>query len=186
MNKLFTAGAITLFAFVMLGVSFASKPLYDTFCRVTGFGGTTRDATSAPDRVLDREMTIRLDSNIADLPFKFRPLEPSTKTKVGETNLVYFEVTNMSDRTETAIASYNVTPHKAGPYFTKLECFCYDEQEFAPGETKKLPVVFFINPLIAEERQLDDVHTITLSYTYFRAKDAKDKLASLPDLVSEH
>ncbi len=186
MNKALMGLSVAVLPIAMLGLSFASKPLYDTFCKVTGFGGTTRDAEGAPEQVLDRDITVRLDANISDLPFQFRPLEPATQTKVGETNLVYFEVTNTSDQAHTAIASYNVTPHKAGPYFTKLECFCYDEQVFEPGESKTLPVVFFINPLIDEERNLDDVKTITLSYTYFKAKDGKDKLASLPDLVSEH
>lgn len=185
MNKSITASLIVGVTFGMLGLSFAAKPLYDTFCKVTGFGGTTRDATEAPDRVLEREVTVRFDANINGLPFRFRALEPNLVTKVGETNLAFYEVTNTGDRPYAAIASYNVTPHKAGPYFTKLECFCYDEQVFQPGETKTLPVVFFINPLIDEDDLLNDVKTITLSYTYFQAKDDKDKLASLPDLVSD-
>ena len=186
MNKNVIAGGVAGVALCMLGAAFASKPLYDTFCRVTGFGGTTRDATSAPEVVLNRDMIIRFDTNIIDVPFKFRPVEKLTSTKVGATNVVYFEVENTSDRVVKAVASYNVTPHKAGPYFTKLECFCYDEMSFNPGEKVTLPVAFFVNPLIDEESQLDDVTTITLSYTYFRAKDDKDTLASLPDLVSEH
>ena len=186
MNKTVMAVGIACASLAMLGAAFASKTMYDTFCRVTGFGGTTRTAVSRPDTVLDRMMNVRLDSNISDVPFVFRPLDSMTTTKVGETNLVLFEVTNTGKQPVRAMASYNVTPHKAGPYFTKLECFCFTEQEFAPGETVTLPVIFFINPLIEEESQLDDVKTITLSYTFFRAKDDKESLASLDNLVSEH
>ena len=109
-----------------------------------------------------------------------------TTLNVGATELIQFELTNTSDVPVRAMASYNVTPHKAGPYFTKLECFCYDEQVYQPGETVTLPVIFFINPLIDEEPQLDDVRTITLSYTFYRADDGNESLASLGDLVSEH
>lgn len=186
MNKNLAAGSVGAVALAMLGLAFASKPLYDTFCRVTGFGGTTREATAASDVVLERNMIVRFDTNIIDVPFRFRPVDKLITTKVGATNVVYFEVENTSDQVVTAVASYNVTPHKSGPYFTKLECFCYDEMVFNPGEKVTLPVAFFVNPLIDEERQLDDVTTITLSYTYFRAKDDKDKLASFSDLVSEH
>lgn len=178
-----TIGAVSI---GMLCAAFASKPLYDSFCRITGFGGTTRVAVERPDKVLDRHIQVRFDSNISDVPFTFRPLEPFIDTKVGESNLVLFEVTNYSDEPIRAIASYNVTPHKAGPYFTKLECFCFQEQVFEPGETVKLPVIFFVNPLIDEEHQLDDVKSITLSYTYFRAKGGNESLASFDDLVSEH
>lgn len=186
MNKNLTGFVFGGCACLMLGLAFAAKPMYDTFCRVTGFGGTTREATAAPTEILDRVINVRLDSNINGLPFRFRPLQPLTKTRVGETNLVFFEVTNPSDEPISAIASYNVAPHKTGPYFSKIECFCYEEQVFQPGESKILPVVFFIDPLIAEERLLDDIKTITLSYTYFRAKDGIETLASFNDLVSEH
>lgn len=186
MNKQITAGLISFAAFGMLGLAFAAKPMYDTFCRVTGFGGTTQEAVKAPEKVLEREVNIRLDANVSGAPLRFQPLERLTTTRLGETNLIHFDVTNTSDEPVLAIASYNVAPHKAGPFFAKLECFCYNEQVFQPGETKRLPVVFFIDPEMDEERQLDDVQTITLSYTYFRANGGKDKLASFNDLVSEH
>ena len=186
MNKNVMGIGIGAIAIAMLGAAFASKPLYDSFCRITGFGGTTRVAVERPDEVLDRVIQVRFDSNVGDVPFVFRPLEPFIETKIGESNLILYEVTNYSDEPVKAIASYNVTPHKAGPYFTKLECFCFQEQVFEPGETVKLPVIFFVNPLIAEESQLDDVKSITLSYTYFRAKGGNESLASLDDLVSEH
>ncbi|WP_022694912.1 cytochrome c oxidase assembly protein [Ponticaulis koreensis] len=186
MNKNLLGASIAGVAVAMLGLAFASKPLYDTFCKVTGFGGTTQDATERPDDILDRQITVRLDANVADVPFEFRPVERMTTLNVGATELIQFELTNTSDVPVRAMASYNVTPHKAGPYFTKLECFCYDEQVYQPGETVTLPVIFFINPLIDEEPQLDDVRTITLSYTFYRADDGNESLASLGDLVSEH
>ncbi|MAP96019.1 MAG: cytochrome c oxidase assembly protein [Ponticaulis sp.] len=185
MNKNALGFVIGGVAFGMLGLAFASKPLYDTFCRVTGYGGTTQVATERPEGVIDRKMLVRLDTNIRGLPFEFRPLDGPVEVQVGETAMVKFELTNTSDRPIRAIASYNVTPFDAGTYFTKLQCFCFDEQTYEPGETVVLPVIFFVNPLIEEEATLDDVKAITLSYTYYEAEDNKDALASLSNLVSE-
>lgn len=154
----------------MLGLSFASKPLYDTFCRVTGFGGTTRVADAAPDRVLERSVEVRFDANVSNAPLLFRPLETSHRIRLGEHGLAFYEVTNTSDQAVSVIASYNVTPHKAGSYFNKLECFCFEERIIGAGETKQLPVVFFISPDLDEYRLLDDVNTITLSYTFFQTE----------------
>lgn len=153
----------------MLGLSFASKPLYDTFCRVTGFGGTTRIAETAPDRILDRQVTIRFDSNVNNVGLKFRPLKNAIDARLGEHALAYYEVTNTSDQAVGAIASYNVTPHKVGQYFNKLDCFCFTERVFQPGETKKLPVLFFISPDMDDRATMDDVRTITLSYTFYES-----------------
>lgn len=156
----------------MLALSFAAKPLYETFCQVTGFGGTTRIADAPPAAVLDRTVSVRFDANVAPgLPLTFRALETSHLVHVGETALAFYEVTNTSDRPVAAVASYNVTPHKTGPYFSKLECFCFETRVFAPGETARLPVVFFVNPLMNDERQLNDVSAITLSYTFFESDD---------------
>ncbi len=164
---------LTLFASlgavaVMLGVSFASKPLYDAFCRVTGYGGTTQVADARPSQVLEREVSIRLDSNVGlHTGLKFKPVDRSYPLKLGETGLAFFEVSNPTDEPIRAIASYNVAPHKVGPYFNKLECFCFDERVFPPGHSEKLPVIFFIDPTLDEERQLKDVTDITLSYTFY-------------------
>ncbi len=152
----------------MLVLALNAKPLYDTFCQVTGFGGTTRIANAAPDRVLDRRVTVRFDSNVADAPLAFRPLETAHDIALGEHGLAFYEVTNTSPDPVSAIASYNVTPHKAGAYFNKLECFCFEERVFQPGETKTLPVVFFVSPDLDDERHLSDVRTITLSYTFYQ------------------
>ncbi len=162
------AVGLALGSLFMLGLAFASKPLYDTFCRVTGFGGTTRIADAAPEDVLDREIHVRFDANVADAPLRFRALQNDLPIKLGEHGLAFYEVTNTSNQDVSVIASYNVTPHKSGRFFNKLECFCFEERVVAAGETKKLPVVFFIDPALDEERNLDDVRTITLSYTFFQ------------------
>ncbi len=157
-------------ALAMLSLAFASKPLYDTFCRVTGFGGETRVAAAAAPATLSREVSVRFDSNVEPgLPFRFEPMEVARSVRLGESALAFYRVTNTSDQTVRAVATYNVTPHKAGPYFAKLECFCFQEQDFAPGETVELPVVFFVDPDLDDDRALDDVRAITLSYTFFQA-----------------
>ena len=185
MNKKFMGFAVAGVAVLMLGAAFASKSVYDTFCKVTGFGGTTQVATERPDEVLDRMVRVRFDANAPGLPFKFHPTKPYVDVKVGDTEIATFEVTNLSDEPIMAVAGYNVTPYKAGEYFTKLECFCFDEQLYEPGETVTLPVMFFVNPMMDDERQMDDVKAITLSYTYYEAKGGNESLASLRDLVSE-
>lgn len=151
----------------MMGLAFASKPLYDTFCRVTGFGGTTQIASGAPTGPIDRNISVRFDSNVSGLPLRFSAEAPRIDTQVGATTLAFFKVTNTSDRPITAMASYNVTPYKMGPYFSKLECFCFDERVFEAGETVELPVVFFVDPAMDKERSLRDVGTVTLSYTFY-------------------
>ncbi len=165
----------------MLGLAFAAEPLYSTFCRVTGFGGTTRIAVAPPDEVRDRVVSVRFDANTSDVPILFRPLQTSHDIRLGEHGLAFYEATNTSDSPVSLIASYNVTPHKAGPYFNKLECFCFEERVIGPGETKKLPVVFFVAPELDDKRLLEDVNTITLSYTFFRYEDwqGATKAASL-------
>lgn len=168
MNNARIALVASVTAFGMLALAFASKPLYDTFCRVTGFGGTTQIATAAPEAVLDREVNVRFDANVAQVPLRFRPLQRDMDIKLGEHGLAFYEVTNDSSEDVSVIASYNVTPHKAGRFFTKLECFCFEERVIAAGETKKLPVVYFVSPDMDEERGMNDVRTITLSYTFFQ------------------
>lgn len=164
-NKLLMISVIA--ALGMLGLAFASKPLYDTFCRVTGFGGTTQIAEEAPAEIIERSMTIRFDANVIDAPILFRPLQTSMKVNLGEHGLAFYEVTNTSNHDISLMASYNVTPHKAGLYFNKLECFCFTERIVQAGATKKLPVVFFIGPELNDESNMDDVRTITLSYTFY-------------------
>ncbi len=154
---------------IMLGGSFAAVPLYDLFCRVTGYGGTTRVATSAPAETLEREVTVRFDGSVAGgAPLRFTPYERTMHVRLGERMLAYYEVANLSDHPVVAIASYNVSPFKSGPFFNKLECFCFTEQTFEPGERRELAVLFFVDPEMDADRRYDDVREITLSYTFFR------------------
>lgn len=158
-------GGITVFS--MLGLAFAADPLYDTFCRVTGFGGTTRVATQAPAAVLDRKITVRFDANTPNTALQFKSLQQDQEVYLGAHNVAFFEATNPTDKPITAVASYNVTPHKGGPFFNKLECFCFEDRIFPPGETRKLPVVYFISPDLDGDRNAGELTFITLSYTFF-------------------
>lgn len=152
----------------MVGMSFAAVPLYDIFCRVTGYGGTTQAAEQASDKVLERTITVRFDANTAKgVPWDFKPQQTEVKVKLGEVGLAYYTAKNTSGEPVTGTATFNVTPAKAGIYFNKLECFCFTEQTLAAGETAEMPVQFFVDPSMAEERYLDNVNTITLSYTFF-------------------
>lgn len=158
-------------AISMVGAAFAAVPLYNLFCAVTGYGGTTRVALGEAGAVLDREMTVYFDANTSpDLPWEFRPVQRSMTVNVGETGLAYFTATNTSDRPITGVATYNVAPFKAAAYFSKLECFCFTDQTLDPGESVEMPVLFFIDPLIDEERRMNDVTALTLSYTFFETE----------------
>ena len=166
----------------MTGLSFAAVPLYDMFCRVTGYGGTTQVAKAAPAGALDRTVTIRFDGNVAPgLGWKFAPETTSMSVKVGETKLALYKAKNTSDRPITGTATYNVTPNQTGAYFSKLQCFCFTEQTLQPGEEIEMPVAFFVDPSIAENGDLDDIDEITLSYTFFPAKGQKSASAAGPE-----
>ena len=167
-SQAFTAKALTAVAVAMLGLGFASKPLYDTFCKVTGYGGTTKQAASNESDILEREITVYFDSNVAGgLPWNFKPEQVKMTVNVGQSGLAYYKVTNTSERAITGTATYNVTPVKAAPYFVKTECFCFTEQTIEPGQEVSFPVLFHVDSQIAEEDRLDDVRDITLSYTFF-------------------
>lgn len=158
----------------MVGMGYAAVPLYDLFCRVTGYGGTTQTAQYDPGQILERTVQVRFDaSRSRGFPWEFEPLQREMTVRVGETALAFYRVTNPTDEPVTGIATYNVTPFKMGPYFAKLECFCFTEQTLGPGESMDMPVVFFIDPLMDEERRMDDVQSVTLSYTFFEASDSR-------------
>jgi len=152
----------------MVGLSFAAVPLYDLFCSVTGFGGTTQTAEAAPAAVGERVMAVQFNSDVSnDVPWRFKPAQREIELRVGEVGLAFYTATNESKNTILGSATFNVTPLKAGIYFTKIDCFCFEEQVLRPGESAELPVTFFIDPDIVNDRDMDDVTTITLSYTFF-------------------
>ena len=164
----------------MVGMAYAAVPLYDMFCRVTGFAGTTNVADAATGTILDRDMTIEFDASLAQgMPWTFTPLQRSIRIKVGEVALAKYRVHNPTSRIIVGSATYNVTPQKAGFYFDKIECFCFTEQKLGPGETADLPVTFFVDPAIADDSNLDDVETVTLSYTFFEARAEEPGQVSL-------
>ena len=162
----------------MIGLTYASVPLYSLFCSVTGFGGTTQRAEQAAARVVDRKVTIRFnaDTNSA-LPWSFKPEQKELVLKLGETGFAAYRAENRANKPTVGTAVYNVTPEKAGVYFNKIQCFCFDEQILEPGQVVDMPVTFFVDPSMADDANMDDVTTITLSYTFFRAKDSEAKLA---------
>ncbi len=169
-----TRVAITLAGLVcgMIGLAFASVPLYRLFCQVTGYGGTTQIAESAPETVSQRRITVRFKADVDDrLPWGFSPEQRSVELRVGEPGLAFYLATNEADRPTVGTATFNVTPAKAGVYFNKVQCFCFEEQELAVGESMRMGVSFFIDPAMLDDPSLDDVETITLSYTFFRDLD---------------
>jgi cytochrome c oxidase assembly protein subunit 11 len=154
----------------MTSLAFAAVPLYDAFCKITGYGGTTQDASAAPSQILERRIQVRFDANTApDLPVEFAPKQLSETLRIGETGLAFYRVRNLSNEPVTARATYNVTPHVAGQYFAKLECFCFQDRVLAPGEEAELPVVFFVDPELASDPDTAEIGTLTLSYTFFRS-----------------
>jgi cytochrome c oxidase assembly protein subunit 11 len=167
----------------MLALAYAASPLYDMFCRATGFGGTPQVAQEGERPILSRTVNVRFDSNVdANLPWRFTPLEREVKVKLGEERLVHYRVTNVSQRPIVGTSTYNVTPETSGPWFNKLQCFCFTEQLLLPGQSMDMPVVFFVDPEMDKDRRYDNVRTITLSYTFFEAKTerAKTLLGSVP------
>lgn len=158
----------------MLGMSYAAVPLYDMFCRVTGYGGRTQQTTQYSQTVLDKTIKVRFDANVAaGLPWKFRPLEREVTIKIGETKEVAFEAKNVFTQPASGRASFNVTPPLAGAYFMKMECFCFTDNELAPGEILDMPVVFYIDPDIVNVPEMKHIDAITLSYTFFPIDNAE-------------
>ena len=154
----------------MIGLSFAFVPFYDAFCRVLGINGATQLADAPSDTVLDVPVTVRLDANVdRALPWDFYPAEESVTLKVGETYTVHYVAKNISDKPTTGTATFNVTPEKAGLYFSKIECFCFQEQVLQPGESIDMAVSFFVDPDMIKNENTEEIRTITLSYTFFRS-----------------
>ncbi len=155
----------------MAGLAWAAVPLYDLFCRVTGYAGTTQVATEGSDRVLERMVTVRFDASTArGMPWEFRPAKTAVQVHIGETTLAFYEAYNPTDRVIAGTSSYNVSPPSVGGYFTKIDCFCFTEQVLQPGERVSMPVTFYIDPEIVDDPETEGVTTITLSYTFYETE----------------
>jgi cytochrome c oxidase assembly protein subunit 11 len=166
-------------AVVMLSLSFAAVPFYNWFCKKTGFAGTTSVASTGSDVVLDQTMLIRFDGNVDNtIPWSFAPVQNTMEIRIGETGLAFFRAHNLTDKTIAGTASYNVTPDQAGGYFTKIACFCFEQQVLKPGETVDMPVSFYVDPEIVNDPEGKFVREITLSYT-FHQTDLPEQAASL-------
>jgi cytochrome c oxidase assembly protein subunit 11 len=176
------AACCGMFVAGMVGAAYAAVPLYNWFCRTTGFAGTTQVAHQAPDRILGRKMTIRFDSNVTPgLPWKFVPEQNTVDVRIGEVTTVHYKVINQAARTITAQASYNVSPPQIGAYFAKINCFCFTQQTMKPGETREMAVVFYVDPKIGQDHDQDYLNTITLSYTFYPVADPVRPVADAGD-----
>ncbi len=168
-----TAVACAGVAAGMVSLAYASVPLYDLFCRVTGFGGTPMVSRGPSAEMVDRPIAVRFDANVAPgIDWRFAPEQPQVEVKLGETTTVFYRVRNAGSGASTGIASFNVQPALAGAYFMKIECFCFTEQTLGLGESMDFPVVFYVDPALARDANVKDLKSITLSYTYFPAKSA--------------
>jgi cytochrome c oxidase assembly protein subunit 11 len=170
---------------LMVGAAYAAVPFYNWFCRATGFNGTTQVAQSAPSSApLARRIAVRFDANVAGgLPWKFEPEQTEIEVNIGQVVTVYYNVTNLSARSTTGQAAYNVAPLTVGAYFQKINCFCFTEQTMAAGEKREMPVVFYVDPSIVRDSDNDGLNSITLSYTFYpvRAPAAIPLAAREPD-----
>ena len=171
----------------MLGLGYAAVPLYDMFCRVTGFAGTTQVASEADADLAaafarssgTRTISIRFDGNVArDVPWRFKPEHPTDTVQIGERDMAFYTARNDSDIPITGTASFNVEPEYTGKYFNKVQCFCFTEQTLQPGQEVRMPVLFYVDPAILEDENAKDVEQITLSYTFHRTEDGEADAAS--------
>jgi cytochrome c oxidase assembly protein subunit 11 len=157
----------------MTGLAWASVPLYRLFCQATGLNGTTNRGLVAPGGT-NHQIRVDFDTNVAPhMPWKFAPEAPSDTVDIGARDMAFFTATNTSDHTITGTATYNVTPAQVGKYFTKIQCFCFTQQTLKPGETARMPVIFYVDPKILKDPDANDVQTITLSYTFYPVDSAK-------------
>ena len=166
-----------LVALAMLALGFAAVPLYRMFCQVTGFGGTTmRSATGiAPGEVIGKVINVRFDANVSpSLPWNFAPEKTVARVAIGARQMAFFNATNLSNQPITGTATFNVTPEQAGPFFTKIQCFCFTSQTLKPGETIRMPVIYYVDPAILKDKDARELNEITLSYTFFPDKSAVD------------
>lgn len=178
------AAALGVLAFGMVGAAFAAVPLYEWFCKRTGFGGTTQIAAAVPAAAIDRGFDIVFDANVVgNLPWKFRPDTTFLTVKAGEVATVTYTIENLSDRAISATAAYNVSPDVAGAYFNKIVCFCFSEQKLAPHEKITVPVTFFVDPAIDTDRNARSLRAISLSYSFFELPPAPAATAKAAGLA---
>jgi cytochrome c oxidase assembly protein subunit 11 len=167
-RDIMVAAACGVFVAAMLGAAYAAVPLYNWFCRTTGFGGTPQIATAAPSHIVDRKLKVRFDANIAGgLPWRFGPEQNFLEVRIGEVVTINYRVVNESARETVGVASYNVSPPTVGAYFSKINCFCFSEQRLKAGEERDMTVVFFVDPELVKDAEQDGLDTITLSYTMY-------------------
>jgi len=167
-SDIVVAAACGVFVAFMVGMAYAAVPLYSWFCRTTGFGGVPQIVNMAPAQTSDRKIAVRFDANVsAGLPWRFEPERTSIDVKLGEVVTAYYTVTNLAARETAGQAAYNVAPPTAGGYFAKINCFCFTEQRLGPGEKREMAVVFYVDPILIQDSDQDDLNTITLSYTFF-------------------
>ena len=177
-RDMIVAASCGVFVAMMVGMAYASVPFYDWFCRATGFGGKPQIATSAPQGEMGRTISVRFDANvIGGLPWRFAPEQNSIEVKLGEVVTVNYVATNLSARETVGQASYNVAPSTTGAYFQKINCFCFTEQRLAPGEKREMAVVFYVDPALAKDGELDDLNTITLSYSFYAVREPVKPIA---------
>ncbi|MDK1375706.1 MULTISPECIES: cytochrome c oxidase assembly protein [unclassified Sinorhizobium] len=165
----------TCIAFVagMVGMAYAAVPLYDMFCRVTGYNGTTQRVEQASDVILDEKIKVTFDANTSGLPWEFKPVQRDIDVRIGETVQVSYRAKNLSSKPTTGQATFNVTPMAAGAYFNKVQCFCFTETTLQPGEEIEMPVVFFVDPEIVKTVETKGIKTLTLSYTFYPREPSK-------------
>ena len=177
----------TLGVVVFMGaMAWASVPFYNWFCRVTGFAGTTNVAEGPAGEILDRTIKVRFDGSVnRDFPWEFKPAQTEMTLRIGEDGLAFYEAYNPTDRPIAGQASYNVYPYEAGGFFNKVECFCFTEQVLMPGERVQMPVSFFVDPEIVDDRDAKYTKHITLSYTFYEIDLPEDVQAALDDKTAD-
>ena len=173
-----TVVSLVAVVLTMGALGWASVPLYDWFCHVTGYGGETSTATAGSDEILERTVKVRFDaSKERGFPWEFKPMQREMELRIGETGLAFYKAYNPTDHPIAGQSSYNVTPFEAGSFFTKIDCFCFTEQILQPGERVEMPVTFYVDPEMVDDRDAKLVHTITLSYTFYEIDMPEDHAA---------
>ncbi len=166
------ASSLVMLIIGMSLLTYASVPLYAIFCKVTGYGGTTQISKNKTETIGRRKLKVRFDANVdPNLPWEFKPEQPEVNIITGENNLAFYFARNKSNKSIIGTAVYNITPHKAGKYFNKIQCFCFSEQLLAANQQMHMPVSFFIDPAFDKDKEMEDINTITLSYTFYEIKN---------------